>query len=42
MFEDDKVSSEWDLNSTPPARSVVTISAVLPWLPAVISLDSKY
>jgi len=41
MFEDE-VSSEWDSNSGPPARSVVTISTMLPWLPAVTSLDSKY
>lgn len=26
----------------PPARSVVTISTMLPWLQAVISLDSEY
>ena len=42
MFEDEKISSVWDLNSGPPARSVVTISTVLPWLPAVIFLLSKY
>ena len=31
--------AQWDSNCGPPACSVVTISTMLPWLPAVISLE---